>query len=244
MQAKTKWLALLAILTLLLALSASTVLAAPNAPADSDSDGLTDVFEQRAGSCTLWNNADTDGDGLLDGTGEDKNADGIVQAAETNPCRSDTDNDGLEDGALDLNGDGITESTSTTNPNNPDTDADGIADGWEAVFGGNGPAAVPQWLITQYGGPLLGPVAGCGATNPKDSADAIKDLDPGGQDGLSNLQEFKGWDGNSVSHGFGPTNPCMTDTDGDTLSDGDEVNPLVFGSITNPLKQEDRKSVV
>ncbi len=239
MHAKMKWLALLAILTLLLALSASTVLAAPNAPADSDGDGLTDVFEQRAGSCTLWNNFDTDGDGLWDGTGEDKNADGIVQSTETNPCSTDTDNDGLEDGTTDLNGDGLHEGTYATNPNNPDTDADGISDGWEAVFGTTGPAAVPQWLVTKYGGPLVGPVAGCGATNPKDIADAIKDLDVvGGQDGLSNLQEYKGWDGNSVSHGFGPTNPCMKDTDGDTLSDGDEVNPLIFGYITNPLKQD------
>ncbi|MBC8127012.1 MAG: hypothetical protein H8M99_07700 [Gloeobacteraceae cyanobacterium ES-bin-144] len=42
--------------------------------------------------------ADSDGDGLSDGYGEDKNFNGIVDSGETNPLNSDSDNDGLPDG--------------------------------------------------------------------------------------------------------------------------------------------------
>ncbi len=42
--------------------------------------------------------ADSDGDGLSDGYGEDVNLNGIVDAGETDPLKADTDGDGLPDG--------------------------------------------------------------------------------------------------------------------------------------------------
>jgi len=53
--------------------------------------------------------------------------------------------------------------------------------------------------------------------NPKDPADSALDPD---EDGATNLQEFEN-----------NTNPALSDSDGDTLSDGDEIN--LYGS--NPL---------
>ncbi len=43
-------------------------------------------------------------------------------------------------------------------------------------------------------------------------------------DGLTNFQEFSGLDSNDVAHGFGQTLAGTADMDGDSLSDGDEVN--------------------
>lgn len=62
--------------------------------------------------------ADTDGDGLSDGYGEDKNFDGKING--------DTNNDRVWQ-----NGEVWTE----TNPLSADTDGDGLPDGWEVKFG-------------------------------------------------------------------------------------------------------------
>jgi hypothetical protein len=81
----------------------------PTSAPDADSDGLTDAQEATLG--TNPNLADTDGDGLLDGT--------EVNSSLTNPLDFDSDNDGLSDGA---------EVSGGTNPNNSDTDGDGVND--------------------------------------------------------------------------------------------------------------------
>ena len=99
MQSKMKWLALLAIIAMVMAFTASAALAAPLCPVgapDSDFDGLCNAAE------TVWgtnpNNPDTDADGLRDGLDEDVNANGVQDAGETNPTKWDTDGDGMPDG--------------------------------------------------------------------------------------------------------------------------------------------------
>ena len=57
---------------------------------DSDSDGLTDEFEDT--TCTDPFDADTDDDGISDGA-EDVNKNGVVDPGETDPCSVDSDGD-------------------------------------------------------------------------------------------------------------------------------------------------------
>ncbi|GEM_PF-892355 len=76
---------------------------------DTDGDGIRDDIQYATHSCMYGNEADSDDDGLEDGT-EDWNADGVypvnvagtgTQASttwESNPCDFDTDGDGLSDG--------------------------------------------------------------------------------------------------------------------------------------------------
>jgi hypothetical protein len=87
---------------------------------------------------------------------------------------------------------------------------------------------MPDWWETQYG------------LNPASAADAATDADG---DGATNLQEYNAGsnptvadtDGDGLSDGneinIRLTNPTKADTDGDGLSDGFEVNT----SLTNPL---------
>ncbi|MDJ0865123.1 MAG: Ig-like domain-containing protein [Myxococcota bacterium] len=63
---------------------------------DFDADGLTNRIEVLLGTDVFA--PDTDGDGLLDSE-EDANANGSVDAGETDPRTADTDGDGLADGA-------------------------------------------------------------------------------------------------------------------------------------------------
>ncbi|MFH2091799.1 MAG: hypothetical protein ABIJ31_05495 [Pseudomonadota bacterium] len=71
---------------------------------DSDGDGLSDAFENKA--CTDVNNPDTDGDGISDGV-EDWNHNGLMDPDETNPCEKDSDGDNWMDGQEDSNHNGI-----------------------------------------------------------------------------------------------------------------------------------------
>lgn len=241
MQPRLKWLALLVMLGLLLAMMASAALAAPLA--DADGDCLDDALEIAIG--TNPNNWDTDGDGLSDGDeylGPPSacDTDGWI----TNPLNVDTDGDGLEDGPIDLawpghGFDGLTEQTYlNTRPDVVDSDGDGMPDGWEAVFGLFGPPQVPAWLIDMYGYVWAVPApAGCGATDPTNATDANQDSDtfvigppfPAGQDGLNNLAEF-----------VNKTNPCDPDTDRDGFRDGVEVFGT-FGVVTDPNDQDTDK---
>ena len=98
-------------------------------PADRDGDGLTDDIEEMLG--TSPTEADSDGDGLCDGPGrvegvcepgEDLNANGVIDAGETDPNRADSDGDNLTDGVEVLG-------ANPTDPLDPDTDQDGLCDG-------------------------------------------------------------------------------------------------------------------
>ena len=64
----------------------SIFLQSPN-PLDSDNDGLQDSLEENG--CTNSLDADTDDDGIPDGT-EDADHNGVVDTGETDPCKSDT----------------------------------------------------------------------------------------------------------------------------------------------------------
>lgn len=88
---------------------------------DNDNDGLTNSQEEEMS--TDPENADTDGDGLLDGA--------EVNQHGTDPLNPDSDNDGLSDGD-EIN-------NYNTAPNNPDTDGDGLTDGEEVNDIGTSP---------------------------------------------------------------------------------------------------------
>lgn len=111
---------------------------------DPDLDTLTNLSEQTLG--THPKNADTDGDGLNDGS--------EVNTFTTNPKLADTDSDGLSDGVevnslgtdpkkTDTDGDGLGDglevNTYLTNPLSNDTDTDGLADGSEVSIYLTGP---------------------------------------------------------------------------------------------------------
>lgn len=110
---------------------------------DRDSDGLPDSLEIKIDTDPL--DDDTDNDGLLDGpgSGEDVNANGVVDPGETDPRIVDTDGDGIQDGTESglVAPEGLdTDMTvfvpdsnpdTTTDPTNPDTDGDGLLDGEE-----------------------------------------------------------------------------------------------------------------
>ncbi|MCA9545006.1 MAG: OmpA family protein, partial [Myxococcales bacterium] len=110
---------------------------------DSDGDGIGDAVEG-ASTCALdANNPDTDGDGLCDGPGgaasaaglcslggsgldadnkgEDKDADCVRDAGETNPLAADSDADGRPDG-IEYGG------VIAADGQPPDSDGDGIID--------------------------------------------------------------------------------------------------------------------
>jgi outer membrane protein OmpA-like peptidoglycan-associated protein len=106
-----------------------------NGTDDQDKDGLNNTTENEMG--TDPNNADTDGDGLSDGS--------EVNRYLTNPLKSDTDGDGLYDGTevkrfktdplrMDTDGDGLNDGDEfryKSNPLRSDTDQDGLNDGDE-----------------------------------------------------------------------------------------------------------------
>ena len=110
---------------------------------DSDGDGLIDPIEADWGGCLNPDDADSDDDGIPDGT-EDANHNGVQDEGETHPCKIDTDGDGIQDGTelgytlADIGADTDTtifqpdlDPSTTTLPTIPDTDDDGFKDGEE-----------------------------------------------------------------------------------------------------------------
>ena len=187
---------------------------------DSDGDGLYDAEEIYHG--TSSGNPDTDGDGLRDGD--------EITLHGTNPNNPDHDGDGLLDGfevqygfnplvdegaaGLDPDGDGLTnlqEQSYGTNPHDTDSDNDGVDDNDEIAQGRN--PAVNEAAIMAIITMLL--------------LDDCVDTDG---DGLDDCFEQQ----------IG-TNPNLTDSDTDGLTDYEEVNydgnPASYNpyhSVTNP----------
>lgn len=188
---------------------------------DSDSDGLPDDLEISTG--TDPSDDDTDDDGLLDGpgSGEDVNANGIVDPGETDPRNTDTDEDNIQDGTegglMEPEGNNTdmnvfipdADSTTTTNPTDADSDEDGIIDGNEDKDA-NGAIE-----------PSLGE---SDPNNPDSDGDGIYD---GTEVGLTEPQNPDATELSAES--FVPdadptttTDPTNSDTDDDGLSDGEE----------------------
>ncbi len=178
---------------------------------------------------------DSDGDTLLDGTGEDTNFDGCRDATETDPTDFDTDDDGLSDGVETNTGVYVSAADTGTDPLDPDTDDDGLLDGVETNTGAFVSAADtgtdPHDPDTDNDGLLDGVETNTGTfvsaadtgTHP-----LVADTDT---DGL--LDGVEANTGTFVSAANTGTDPLDNDTDDDGLLDGVETNTGVFVSAAN-----------
>ncbi len=205
---------------------------------DPDNDGLTTAEEIALGTNPAV--ADTDGDGINDGA--EVGVDGVYNAGiDTNPLDADTDDDGLKDGD-EKNGTGPLAGIGVTNPLNADTDADGLKDGLEVgvttpILGGT------SGTSTFLGTNPIGFVADADPltkTNPNQKDTDNDGLEDGVEDANKNGKQDNPVIGNSTTVGSGETSPTNADSDGDTLTDGNEVNGTGSnaGKITNPMDKD------
>ena len=202
-----------------------------NMGADSDGDGLSDLWEdEHFGD----NSGTVEPDDLTgsDGTG-DADADGATDQQEhdrnIDPNAPDTDGDGLDDGpeinthgsnpgVADTDGDTLSDgdevNTHGSDPTLVDTDGDNLTDDEEVAAGADGFITDPAEADTDEDG-----VQDDIDTDPVDPAN-----DNDG-DGLGNAAE-------TDTHG---TDPLVPDTDGDGIDDGEEVSAGEDGFVTLPL---------
>jgi hypothetical protein len=137
----------------------------PNAPLDSDLDGIPDsseaLFSYSFGTPFNPLLPDSNGNGVIDGL-EDADSDGIPNAFEirygTDPFQADGNANGIPDGQEDVERDGLTfvqEVAAGTNPFLSDTDSDGWNDETEVSGGADplSPTSRPLGLI--YATPAL-----------------------------------------------------------------------------------------
>jgi len=189
---------------------------------DEDADGLSDPEEAELGTDPTV--VDSDGDGLTDfeevhGTGP------LAEWAPTDPMDADSDDDGIGDG------DEVTGARSggvPLDPNAADTDGDGLSDGTEVgvtdpVPGGTTEGGLP-FQGTDEGAASWAPDEDPATTTDPTDADSDDDgLDDGAEDANHNGRVDNTL-GATGTVGEGESDPLNPDTDGDTLSDGDEVN--------------------
>jgi len=216
--------------------------------ADSDGDALSDAEEVFGlGDALITNalDADTDDDGLLDGSESVQTGNQVL--IQTNPTLFDTDGDGLSDGlelglgapqssALDADATDLgiftpdLEPSSTTSPVDADTDDDARIDGAEDVShdGLRQPSETdPNVPDTDGDGmndgvEVLQNVQGNCTTSlfdPTSASDASQDFDG---DGISNLDELRLVLRIGLDLVASATDPCDADSDDDGLSDGVE----------------------
>lgn len=205
---------------------------------DSDHDGMGDLDEIDESSGEMSKNYEVSGYASCacpDPTTPDSDGDDILDGAElmggphvTSNCNPDTDADDLSDSQevgtystyTSASGAGETivpraDARDHCNPVVADTDGDGLGDYWEFA---------PGRLAV--------------STSDPDYSSYVNDADSdddGLQDGFEDTNENGRWEGTvggtglgSASTGSGETHLCMADTDGDGLSDGEEV--ALFGS--------------
>ena len=187
---------------------------------DSDGDGITDSNETDVYG-TNPDNPDTDSDGLSDYV--------EIFTTGTDPVDADTDNDFLNDG--------IEVNVNNTDPFDNDTDDDGLTDGLEVLnYFTNPLVADPDDDSDGYywfqdcndSNPMIYPAAPELLNGIDDDCDLFWDEGFNATDADSdNLSDF------SEYHGYG-TNWTNMDTDGDLLSDGDEV--LIY--FSDPLVKD------
>ncbi|MFB9811049.1 helix-turn-helix transcriptional regulator [Haloarcula sebkhae] len=215
---------------------------------DIDDDGLNNSNEVSQG--TNLTDADTDGDGLMDGaevhqhgtdpTAADTDEDGVADRTEiqqgTDPRQGDTDGDGLSDErelslgtnptVVDTDGDGLSdqrEASGKTDPTDADTDDDGVADGRELEVGTNPVQADTDADEVADGRELA---IGTDPTVADTDGDGVTDgreLEAGTAPTESDTDNDGLNDGKELAAGMSPT---TADTDGDGLSDGREISDL------------------
>ncbi len=233
--------------------SASILLAFRTSPgiADTDHDGIPDGVE-RSTTHTLPVLTDVDGDLLADG---DEIAartvhfviDGAAydRTIRTDPFDFDTDDDGLPDGLELLPGEGMRPS----DPLDPDTDQDGLLDGPERLVHGSDPTltdtdedtlsdfaeVTPREFRAEIDGLAVERSVVTSPISPDTDADGLQDedewdgvsnvgflTDPSDpdtdRDGLADFDEITGLNRR-------PTNPLLSDTDGDGVVDGLDLSP-------------------
>lgn len=165
---------------------------------DTDGDGLSDVDEEKAG--TDKNKTDTDGDGLLDGF-EVKNSGNKGSSTYLNPLSANSDRDKTPDAEEDFDNDGLTnlqEQANKTDPRDSDSDGDELKDGTEVLYSTNANPLNPLKADSDNDG----------------IKDGLEDFD---KDGLDNIAEQRA-----------NTNFNKKDTDGDGLTDKEEVSGCIL----------------
>jgi hypothetical protein len=234
---------------------ARILVAARTSPAisDTDGDGLNDGLERSFGTAPAL--PDTDADGLLDGAEVASRSvtfviDGssIARMIRTNPLVFDTDQDGLMDGLELFPGGG----QSLSDPTDPDTDRDGLLDGVERNRYGSDPSrtdtdgdglsdfreVTPQVLDLEVNGVLEQRSIVTSPISADTDLDGLQDdqewdgaalfgfrTDPSDpdtdKDGLADFDEIRGLNRR-------PTNPLVSDTDGDGVIDGLDLSPTEY----------------
>ncbi len=237
-----------------------------DADLDPDLDGVSSLVEFRIGTNPSWKNPDSDNDGLFDEWeianfrdpfADPPESDAVILAkySGSDPDTSDPDLDNYTNREEFLGGSDPNDFNSLPT----DQDGDGMADDWERLHFGS-IAAQPYDDFDNDGSYNFEEFLGStfdlddwaiDASNPKDEYSqpdtdgngigdgwesihyfSIGNVDPTGNDdtdGLDNQAEYAAL-----------TNPFEDDTDGDGLSDSDEVNRMVAGNPapTNPRKQD------
>lgn len=183
------------------------------------------------GRATDPHDPDTDGDGLLDGD-EDADADGVTDntlgdsettgEGESDPAAADTDGDGLSDGDEVL--------LFLTSPVDSDSDDGGIDDGVEVLRGRDANDATDEDTDGDGLSDVEEGVLGTEPTNADTDGGGLEDgfeiaqgLDPLLDDDDSGLADSDAdglVDVVEIRLGYNPSEP---DTDGDGISDGDEI---------------------
>ncbi|PIR20527.1 MAG: hypothetical protein COV45_05635 [Deltaproteobacteria bacterium CG11_big_fil_rev_8_21_14_0_20_47_16] len=220
---------------------------------DSDEDGLTDFEELVNMSNTKWGFTnpmvkDTDGDGLSDKyevnrdnsqakiagitntysavapglqTGGcdqtqvyvEKDLPAMNALLDTDPTDADTDGDGIKDG--------IEENTVHSNPMNPDSDGDGLCDGDKTVMSSDGTETplCDAGEVTMTGSGQF-PHVDIALLPLETHKDKTNEILAGMQIGFKPIDIT---DESGTKHTIYPSNPCSTDTDGDTRKDAKDM---------------------